>query len=1003
MRLAVPSFVLTIAALAAVPLRADNIQCGLRVPPGFEVTEFADSKLANDIFSMTLDPHGRVVVSGRGYIRILVDDDNVGRADRAIDFTDGPKDGAQGLLFEGSSLYFTGDGGLRRYRDENGDGKADGPAELIRAMNTGGEHHAHAIKRGPDGWLYVLCGNMTGIDRTYATLPTSPIKEPVAGCLLRFTPDLKNSEIVADGFRNAYDMDFNPEGELFTFDSDNERCVSLPWYEFTRLYHVIPGGHFGWQAPQHAQWWRFPPYFCDVVAPVATLGRGSPTGVVCYRQAQFPERYRGGLFLLDWTFGRVYFVSLERSGATYTCRKEIFLEAVGDNGFAPTAAVVHPLTGDLYVSIGGRGTRGAVYRIRYPKGMQTFTPAASAGLRIKPLSSTWQPNSGRDLLKMSTDTDGLNRLRGMVQIRRFQTHFTCEEVQRAVLANWDHPDRYVRKAAADLLASLEDPERRAVAARARTPLQETTYGLASWQTEPVDVLAVATGVLARKDTDVESRLASVRLIQLCLGGLMSPHVKGTVWEGYSPRQGTTPPSSIDTRRFQDCAAELRNRFPSGNVELDREISRTLAVIEDDDPVLIHKMSEQLTPVSDPIGDIHYLIVLGRLRGPRAGTITTRLATALLALDWKISQRHLNRDRHWPLRVAELHAELARKDPALNEAILSAADFGRPDHALFTRCPGFDRRRAAKIFWTRAKDRTDYPWSSELVELLGDLPAEQCLPLLRHLWDRGGLEEAILPVLSRQPESADRDKFLRGLGSPQLATISLCVDALYKLPPTKEAADILVLVRCLRCLPEGKEASRLRDRLGHHLQWLTGQNFASNKQAWTEWFEKTYPKLAPRLRGGDGVDVKGWRDRLAKIDWSTGNADRGRTVFTKASCAACHSGAQALGPDLHGVAGRFSRGDLFTAILQPSLDISPRYRTTMVATADDKIYQGIVIYEAVDSLIVQTGPATTLRLVNTQITTRRTTETSLMPSGLLDRLSDTEIADLYAYLKSLGSP
>ncbi len=31
---------------------------GLRVPPGFVVTEFADSKLANDILSMTVDPRG---------------------------------------------------------------------------------------------------------------------------------------------------------------------------------------------------------------------------------------------------------------------------------------------------------------------------------------------------------------------------------------------------------------------------------------------------------------------------------------------------------------------------------------------------------------------------------------------------------------------------------------------------------------------------------------------------------------------------------------------------------------------------------------------------------------------------------------------------------------------------------------------------------------------------------------------------------------------------------
>ena len=67
---------------------------------------------------MTVDPRGRVVVAGRGYIRILVDDDGDGKADRAIDFADAPKDGAMGLLWEGDTLYFTGDGGLRRFRSK---------------------------------------------------------------------------------------------------------------------------------------------------------------------------------------------------------------------------------------------------------------------------------------------------------------------------------------------------------------------------------------------------------------------------------------------------------------------------------------------------------------------------------------------------------------------------------------------------------------------------------------------------------------------------------------------------------------------------------------------------------------------------------------------------------------------------------------------------------------------------------------------------------------------
>ena len=91
----------------------------------------------------------------------------------------------------------------------------------------------------------------------------------------------------------------------------------------------------------------------------------------------------------------------------------------------------------------------------------------------------------------------------------------------------------------------------------------------------------------------------------------------------------------------------------------------------------------------------------------------------------------------------------------------------------------------------------------------------------------------------------------------------------------------------------------------------------------------------------------------------------------------------------------------TAILQPSKDVPARYQTTLVETQDGKSYQGIVIYDAVDSLILQTGAATTIRLDGAKIASRQVSAQSLMPAGLLDPLADQEIVDLYAYLRSLG--
>jgi putative heme-binding domain-containing protein len=875
---------------------------GLRVPPGFEVREFAGDDLAHDIFTMTLDPRGRVIVAGRGYIRLLIDDDSDGRADRAVQIADHPKDGAMGLLWEGDTLYAVGDGGLRRFKI-GPDDKAVGPSELIRQLKTGGEHQAHAVRRGPDGWLYLLCGNMTDISSKDATRPNGPIANPVAGALLRLAPDLNGSDIVADGFRNAYDFDFNDDGEPFTYDSDNERCVGLPWYEGCRFYHLIPGGHYGWEAPQRAQFWRMPPYFPDVVAPIADLGRGSPTGVACYRHRQFPEKYRGSFFLADWTFGRVWNVPLKRKGSGYEGKPELFLEATGDQGFAPVALRVHPRTGDLYVAIGGRGTRGAVYRIRYTA--------------------------------------------GMTEARDFQTPALPS---KNLVARIDH----------------SDPLR-------LVPLQ------------PGGAIDGSRGPLF-----------TLRKWERSIGDIGAQEAQGTVFEGYTLRSSQEVPAELRER----IRAQFHSHFGKGSRELDYELARALALIADGDAEAFRLVASKLWNDRDPVDDIHYLIVLARMTAPRTAAHTAMIADALLGLDRKFARRKLNRDNNWPPRITEMHTELSRKDSALNAAMLEHAEFARPGNAVFTRAPGFDRRKAAERFLAASERDATFAWSVELVQLMVELPPDRRRPVLTRLWDRGGFEDAILPIFAKDPQPDDRPKLFDGLRSPQLAQVKTCIGAIEKLPVSHEPSESLALVRALRALPDDKAAGPVADCLAAYLRRATGQSFGRDRAAWTDWLTKAHPDIAAKLGGPDGVDVAGWQKRFAGIDWGQGDGQRGQAVFTKASCATCHSGGQALGPDLRGVGGRFSRDDLLTAIIQPSKDVSARYRTTQITTTDGKVYQGLIIYEAVDGLILQTGAATTVRIAGGQIESRGVTETSLMPAGLLDKLIDREIADLLAYLKAL---
>ena len=47
--------------------------------------------------------------------------------------------------------------------------------------------------------------------------------------------------------RNPFDIAFNHDGELFTYDADMEWDIGEPWYRPTRINHVISGAEFGFR------------------------------------------------------------------------------------------------------------------------------------------------------------------------------------------------------------------------------------------------------------------------------------------------------------------------------------------------------------------------------------------------------------------------------------------------------------------------------------------------------------------------------------------------------------------------------------------------------------------------------------------------------------------------------------------------------------------------------------------------------------------------------------
>jgi putative heme-binding domain-containing protein len=136
-------------------------------------------------------------------------------------------------------------------------------------------------------------------------------------------------------------------------------------------------------------------------------------------------------------------------------------------------------------------------------------------------------------------------------------------------------------------------------------------------------------------------------------------------------------------------------------------------------------------------------------------------------------------------------------------------------------------------------------------------------------------------------------------------------------------------------------------------------------------------------------------------------DRGRRLFGEASCFACHrydneGGAQ--GPDLSSVAGRFSQRDLLEKILNPNKAISDQYAAVDIETIDGKQFHGRVVNHNGDTVTIcpnMLDPGSTIGIDRKRIESMTQSKVSLMPTGLLNSLTEDEIKDLMAYLLSRG--
>ena len=133
--------------------------------------------------------------------------------------------------------------------------------------------------------------------------------------------------------------------------------------------------------------------------------------------------------------------------------------------------------------------------------------------------------------------------------------------------------------------------------------------------------------------------------------------------------------------------------------------------------------------------------------------------------------------------------------------------------------------------------------------------------------------------------------------------------------------------------------------------------------------------------------------------------RGMQAFVKARCNQCHAVAGHginLGPELTDVVKRYKGQKLIQQIVDPSSEINKKYLNHQIVLKSGRVLSGVIVQESPGELKVVTNllnPNAFTRIARTDIEEMLPSTVSAMPQGLVDVLTEREIAALTSFLEN----
>jgi putative heme-binding domain-containing protein len=321
-------------------------------------------------------------------------------------------------------------------------------------------------------------------------------------------------------------------------------------------------------------------------------------------------------------------------------------------------------------------------------------------------------------------------------------------------------------------------------------------------------------------------------------------------------------------------------------------------------------------------------------------------------------------------------------------------------------------------------------SAQLARVASELP----LAMKLRIGAEGALDDALAALLGETTKGAERSVLIHALGAVRPPNRKVAEVLLENLASNKEQEVQLAAIAALSGhRSEMGEASRVFAALESERQavrdaaaaFLVSELRGARQLvelAGEGKFELRADGVAliETLRAHGDATVNAALDRVAATSGRTDNAEmvrvrslvapgggvpkRGEALFL-ARCSACHEmfgNGGAIGPDLTSYQ-RDDREALLLAIIDPGAEIREGYEHTVVKLREGGLLSGFRIADDRDAVVLRDLAGARRVVEKSAVDSIEVTASSLMPAGLLAGLSDDQVRDLFAYLRSTTPP